>query len=318
MNRLKWGLTVVAIVVIAGIFFRLKNTSDEFTGKEFLFDTYCTVTVYGKNAEEAVSAVFERVSEIHNATNIFSADSEVSAINSAKKGEKVPVGEDVARILSVAQKVQKASDGAFDVSIAPIVLLWNFGGEGHVPSNEELEKALTVSGGEMVVFDSDARTVVKGDDAARIDLGGVAKGYAGDEAISVLKRFEVEGAIVDFGGNILCMGKNPNTETGLWRIGLQTPFAPTGEYNEEKILEIAEGAVVTSGNYQRYFEKNGTKYHHIIDPSTGYPVESDYNSVSVVADSGLVGDCLSTACFVLGREKGEVLAEEFGAEIYFD
>ena len=101
---------------------------------------------------------------------------------------------------------------------------------------------------------------------------------------------------------------------GKWRIGVQAPFEATGEYDEENIIEISEGAVITSGTYQRYFEKDGKLYHHIIDPSTGYPSEQEYSSVTVVTQSGLLGDCLSTACFVAGRDGAVKLAEAFGAK----
>ena len=120
---------------------------------------------------------------------------------------------------------------------------------------------------------------------------------------------------MDLGGNITVMGSNPNTKDGRWRIGMQKPYSPTGEFDE--VLEVATGAVVTSGTYQRYFERDGIRYHHIIDPHTGYPADRDYSSVTVVAESGLYADCLATACFVLGRDAGEILAEKFGAEIYF-
>ncbi|MBQ7097665.1 MAG: FAD:protein FMN transferase [Clostridia bacterium] len=317
MNKLRWGILAVVLVVCAALFFGFVLHNEEYTGQEFMFDTLCSITAYGDEAQNAVEAALERAREIHSITNGFSGDSEVSGINSAKAGEKVKISRDIAKILQTARKVETASNGAFDVSIASVVRLWNFDGEGRVPSEKEIAEALSRSGGEKFIMDFDEGLVIKKEDGILIDLGGVAKGYAADEAVKVLKEHGVQGAIVDFGGNILCFGKNPNSDDGLWRVGVQKPFAPLGEVDEENIIEVSEAAVVTSGTYQRYFEKNGEKYHHIIDTATGYPANREYSSVTVVAENGLVADCLSTACFVLGKEKGTELAKSFGAEIFF-
>ncbi len=318
MRHIKWSIVLVVFALVAGLGLKKLRTGNEVSKEKFLFDTFCNVTAYGKDAGIATDDVFERLEEIHGLTNVFSEDSEVFRINSAKAGEVVEVSDELAEILTVAQSVEVASGGAFDVSIAPVVMLWQFDGEGRVPDDTEIAEALAVSGSGIIMFDKEKKTVVKSHDEAKIDLGGVAKGYAGDEAVRILAEYEVSGAIIDLGGNICCIGKNPNTANGKWRIGVQTPFAATGEYDEENIIEISEGAVVTSGTYQRYFEKDGKTYHHIIDPKTGRPAQRDYSSVTVVVSSSLLGDCLSTACFVVGGEEAEKLAEEFGAEIFIN
>ena len=315
MKKLKWGFVIIIVLTLfAGLFYRSSLKNKGFERTEFMFDTQCTVTAYGKNAKAAAEAVFDRLAEIHNATNFFSDNSQVAMINNAAAGEEVEVGEDVAQILSVALEIGETSDGAFDVGIAPVTGLWDFTGVGSIPDNAEISQALENVGREKILFDKERKVVTKAVDSAKIDLGGAAKGYAGDVAIEVLEKFQIDGAVVDLGGNITVAGNNPNTKNGRWRIGMQKPYSPTGEFDE--VLEVATGAVVTSGTYQRYFEKDGVRYHHIIDPHTGYPAERDYSSVTVVAESGLA-DCLATACFVLGREAGQMLAQEFGAEIYF-
>lgn len=317
MNKLRWGIMAVALVACAALFFGVIWEKENFTGEDYMFDTRCTVTAYGENAQAAVEAALMRAREIHNITNVFSENSEVSVINSAKVGERVKISQDIAKILKTAKTVEEASNGAFDISIAPVVSLWDFGGEGRVPTEQEIAEALELSGGEKIIVDFNDGMVVKTDSMARIDLGGVAKGYAADEAVKVLRQYGVKGAIVDFGGNILCFGENPNSDDGLWRVGVQKPFAPLGEVDEENIIEVSDAAVVTSGTYQRYFEINGEKYHHIIDTATGYPANQEYSSVTVVTESGLLADCLSTACFVLGEEKGTKLAKNFDAEVFF-
>lgn len=315
MKKLSWGFAALIFVTfLAGLFYRNLSTNKGFERTEFLFDTQCTVTAYGDNAKEAVDATFERLGELHRMTDFFSQESQVAVINVAEADEEIFLEEDIANIIAVALDVAKGSEGAFDITVAPVVSLWEFSGEGRVPDEAEIADALENVGEDKLSFDGTAK-VTKACENVKIDLGGAAKGYAGDEAIKVLTEYGVSGAIVDLGGNISCIGQNPNTTDGKWRIGLQKPFSAMGEYDE--IIEIKEGAVVTSGTYQRYFEKDGKQYHHIIDPKTGYPAERDYSSVTIVAESSLYADCLATACFVEGETEGRALAEKYGAEIYF-
>ncbi|MBO4940710.1 MAG: FAD:protein FMN transferase [Clostridia bacterium] len=316
MKKFVWGFSAVLLLtVFAGLYFKgnLQNPGVEKT--EFLFDTYCSISAYGHDAEEAVDAVFEKLREIHKITDFYSEKSEISRINSAKKGEVITLGDDMYNIISAAKKVEEASDGAFDISLAPVSSLWEFDKDGRVPSDGEIKKALEICGGEAIVFDAATKTIIKNADDAKIDLGGAAKGYAGDVAVKILKSYGVGGAIVDLGGNICCVGENRDVRDKKWRIGLQKPFEVAGEYDQ--VVHIDEGSVVTSGTYQRFFEKDGKKYHHILDPKTGFPKETDYSSVTIVGESSLYGDCLATACFVLGKEDAEALAKEFGMEIYF-
>ncbi len=314
MRKLGWGFAILLVVtMVAGLYLGQQGENNMTEKTVFLFDTMCSVRAYGKNSEDAVERVVERLAEIHKKTDFFSDSSDVSKINSANAEIEVEVSQDVAKILAAAEEVRALSDGAFDVSIAPVVALWDFSGEGRIPSDAEIGEALELAanGGILV----NGNKITKAHSQTKIDLGGAVKGYAGDVAIEILKEFGVSGAIVDLGGNITAVGKNPETDDGKWRIGIQKPFAPTGEYDE--IIEIESGAVVTSGTYQRYFEKDGARYHHIIDPQTGKPVKRDYSSVTVISDSALYGDCLATACFVLGRDEGQALAAKCGAEVVF-
>ena len=316
MKKFVWGFSAVLLLTaFAGLYFNenLQNPGVEKT--EFLFDTYCSVSAYGHDAKEAVDAVFRELREIHNITDFYREGSEVSRINSAKKDEVITLSDHMFEIISVAKKVEAASGGAFDISLAPVSALWEFDKDGRVPSDIEIKNALEICGRDAIVFDAEKRTVVKNTDDAKIDLGGIAKGYAGDVAVKILKSYGVSGAIVDLGGNICCVGENRDVKDKKWRIGLQKPFEVAGEYDQ--VVHIDEGSVVTSGTYQRYFEKDGKKYHHILDTKTGFPKDADYSSVTIVGESSLYGDCLATACFVLGKEDGEALAKEFGVEIYF-
>ncbi len=317
MKKYMWaGAVILLLTVFVGLFFVNRKSGDQYTAERFIFDTVCSVTAYGDGAEEAVSKTFDRLEQIHSATNFYAENSEVSKINSAGAGEEIKLSRDLTEILDAAIKIQKESQGAFDITVASVTELWDFKNEGVVPEADKISAALEFVGGEKLIFDKENMTVTKAADEVKIDLGGVAKGYAGDAAIESLKACGVSGAIVDLGGNITCFGTNPNNKDGKWRIGIQKPFAPTGEY--ETVVEVSGGAVVTGGTYQRYFEKNGKKYHHIINPDTGYPAEQSYNSVTVVTDTGVYGDCLATACFVLGEKSGKALAEKYGARVYYN
>ncbi len=316
MRKFVWVFSAVLLLTIfAGLYFKEKLQNPGVEKTEFLFDTYCSVSAYGSDAKEALDAVFEELREIHEITDFFDKESEVSRINSAKKGEVITLSDHMYEIISAAKKVEEASGGAFDISLAPVFSLWEFDKDGRVPSDAEIKKALEICEKGAIIFDAEKRTIIKKYDEAKIDLGGAAKGYAGDVALEILKSYEVGGAIVDLGGNICCVGENRDVKDKKWRIGLQKPFDVAGEYDQ--VVQIDEGSVVTSGTYQRFFEKDGKKYHHILDPKTGLPKETDYSSVTIVGESSLLGDCLATACFVLGREDGEALAKEFGVEIYF-
>lgn len=315
MKKAKWiFVAVLTITLFTGLFYRYSTKSKGYERTEFLFDTQCTITAYGKEAKTAVDAAFERLTQIHDITNFYSEKSQVAYINNQKAENGIDVDKELAGILSAALEVGRSSQGTFDITIASVTELWDFKGSGRVPTDEEIQRNLEFVGTDKLQIDGEF-TLIKSADDVKIDLGGAAKGYAGDVAVNVLKEYDVTGAIADLGGNISCFGQNPNNSNGKWRIGLQKPFAPAGEY--EDVIEIEEGAVVTSGIYQRYFEKDGKTYHHIIDPKTGYPAEAEYSSVTIVSDSSLYADCLATACYILGKNEGKELADKYSAEIYF-
>lgn len=300
------------------IFFSLwyKNGSGgkTYESTEFLFDTLCRISASGKNSEAAAKAAFEKIEEINALTDFYSQNSEVSKFNAAKSGEKVKISAETAEILDKMLEISRETGGAFDPTVAPLSELWNFKEAKKPPEEEAVLKALEKVDYRKISLDKKNLTAEKSEDGIKIDMGASAKGYACDKAAEILRKYNVSG-IIDLGGNIGCVGKNPKEADGRYTVGLQTPFEPLGTY--EKTVAVSEKAVVTCGVYQRFFEYNGKKYHHILDLKTGFPKEEDYNAVTVVSSSSLEADCLSTACFVLGREKGNALAEKHGAEIYF-
>lgn len=300
----------LAVLMLCGCTMPAKG--GEYSDTRFLMDTVCTIRAGGKEAKAAVDAAFERIEEIAAAVDYYSDSSEVSAINRAEAGEAVPVGEDVSEILTAALDISEKSDGAFDITVAPLKDLWHISDGAHEPpAQADIDATLTHIGYKKITL-ADG-TVTKSDFETKIDLGGAAKGYAADRAAELLRNAGVSYALIDLGGNIYALGKNPNRSDGGWLIGLQKPFGQSGEYFTS--VTITEGAVVTSGTYQRFFEWDGTLYHHIINPKTGCPADSGISGASIVSDSALLADCLSTACMVLGEEDGRALAAEYGAEL---
>ncbi len=316
IKKIKILLSVILLAVLcAALYISSGRRAGEYSETQFLFDTECTVSAGGKNAEAAVNAAFERAAELDALFDYYSDSSIVSEINNASADVEIGIDADTASVLSMANQISEASGGAFDITIAPVKDLWNFSGEPSVPSSAAIQSALKSVNYNNFTLDSENNFLVKHNTFTRIDLGGIAKGYAADEAAKTLKESGVKYALIDFGGNVVTLGNNPKNKNGIWKIGIQKPFAPTGEYSE--IIEVTESAVVTSGIYERNFTENGILYHHILDPKSGYPVENGLSSVTVVHKSSAVADGLATACFVLGEEHGRELAEKFGAEVYF-
>ena len=196
------------------------------------------------------------------------------------------------------------SDGAFDISIAPVSSLWDFtSGEGTVPDSDAIAEALELVNYRDVMLEGNEIRFAK--EGMQLDLGAVAKGYIADRIKDYLLEQGVESAIIDLGGNILCVGNRPGGDP--FRIGLQRPFA---SYSETvATVEITDKSVVSSGIYERYFEEDGVLYHHILNPKTGYPYDNGLVSVTIISDESVDGDGLSTSCFALGLEKGMELVD---------
>ncbi len=289
------------------------NSAGEYSETRIMMDTVCTIRAGGDAAQAAVSAAFDRISQIEDLTSLYSEFSEVASINRAAADEKIPLSDDMTEILTTALDVCEKSNGAFDITVAPLKDIWSFSEGAMPPTDTEIKNALKHVGYEQLTLDTEGKTLVKSGSECKIDLGGAAKGYAADCAAEVLKEYGCDYAVTDLGGNIYVFGKNPARADGSWLIGIQNPYAANGEYSQT--VTLTDGAVVTAGSYRRYFEWQGKKYHHILNPETGYPSDSGISGASIKADSALLADCLSTACMVLGEAAGESLAKEFNTEL---
>ena len=278
---------------------------------EFAMNTVMSITAYGEKANEAISAAFREIKRIENLLNCHIDSSEVSLINKNAHLSPVEVSHETAYVLSKALQMSKKTNGAFDISVKPLVELWNVNAQNpKVPTDKEIDDALLNVGYQNIILNG--RLVSFKKEGVQIDLGGAAKGYCADRAVEVLKAHGIKNAILDLGGNIYALGKNEQGKN--WRIGLQDPGSERGGHFS--IEELSDRTAVTSGSYERYFEKDGKVYHHILNPKTGYPSDSGLISVTVISKNSFEADMLSTAIFVMGAEEFKKIAKEFDFEKY--
>ena len=277
----------------------------------FYLDTVITLTAYVENSQVLKDALDEcgRYERLLSRTV---EGSDVWRINHAK-GEPVEVSEDTMRILRCAQDISEKSAGAFDVTIAPVSTMWNFTQDPPMlPDAEEIARAVSLVDYSRMQLDGNTVTLPEG---MMIDLGGIAKGYIADRIKSYLADRGVKYAILSFGGNIVAIGSGKPDGTP-WKVGIRDIDKPTGEH---MLVSLNKGgSTVTSGTYERGFDLDGVRYHHLLSTETGWPVQNELASVTIFSESSMEGDALSTAAFVLGTEKGLKLIESLeGIEAVF-
>lgn len=264
----------------------------------FYFDTVITITLYDTKDESLLDECFSYCGEFEKQISRTIAGSEISRINTAA-GQPVKVSETTIELLKKGIYYGELTNGAFDITVAPLSTLWNFkNNPGNVPSETEISEALSHVNYKNIIIDGN--TVTLTDPQAALDLGGIAKGYMADYLKEYLLKNGVKSALINLGGNVLAIGSKP--DHSAFKIGIQKPFA------EQNIsitsVSAKDTSVVTSGVYERCFEVNETLYHHILDTSTGYPCNNGLYSVTILSTQSVDGDALSTACFALGLEDG--------------
>lgn len=222
------------------------------------------------------------------------------------------ISEDLAALLSEGLDITRESDGAFDIAIAPLTSLWDFTAEDpKAPDDAAIQKALPLCSSDGVTIDGQDITLPSDD--IQFDVGAIAKGYIADRLKDFLVKKGVKSAIINLGGNVLCIGSKPDGTP--FKIGIQKPFADRNE--TEAVMDITGKSVVSSGIYERCFKQGGKLYHHILNPQTGYPYENGLISVTIISDQSVDGDALSTTCFALGLEDGLKFAEKKGVHAVF-
>ncbi|MEO3947365.1 FAD:protein FMN transferase [Gorillibacterium sp. CAU 1737] len=270
--------------------------------------THC---VFGKNAEAALQAVKSEAARLESLLSCYRPESEISRINRSAGVQSERMSQDTYEVLAHAARFSTVCGGLFDVTIGPLVALWDYKNRSDLPEAARIREVLPLVHHQDLLLNSDAGTAELRRSGQSIDLGGIGKGYASAKILEVFKSFEVVSAYTNIGGNVAALGTKPDGT--LWSVGIQHPR------QENRLIgavSIADKAVVTSGDYQRYFvDRSGKRRHHILDPRTGYPAESGLASVTVVADDATAADALSTILFLAGMSQGMELLQRFsGAE----
>ncbi len=293
-----------------------KDGKGEYKEKSaFLMGTLIQARVYGDNAEEIIKECFDRISAIEGLMSINIPGTEIDKVNRNAGMEEVSVSPESFYVLGKAMEYAEITGGRFDPTVGPLVKLWGIGTENaRVPAPEEIKDILRLVGYQKLRLDPSDNGVYLEEAGMIVDLGAIAKGYAADEVAAIFKKHNVESAFVSLGGNVYVHGRKPNGNR--WRIGIQDPRSYSGDYMG--VIEVEDIAIVTSGDYERFFEKDGVRYHHILDTKTGYPADSGLISVTILCGSSIDADALSTSLFVLGLEEGMKLAESLeGVEAIF-
>ena len=278
-----------------------ESSPEPVQGTFFAMDTVMDFTIYGESG--LIDQSESLITSLESLVSVTDADSELYAINQTGSGM---LTEEASSLMEQALEICRRTDGALDLSIYPIVRAWGFTtGSYQVPDEAEIQALLPLVDYRKIQYDAATGTVTL-PEGMEIDLGSVAKGYAGQLAAQMLREHGVQSALLNLGGNVQTVGTKPDGSP--WQIGIKDP---QGE-DAMMVLSVEDQAVVTAGGYERYFEQDGQTYWHIMDPSTGHPADSGLISVTIVGDEGVVCDGLSTALFVMGLEKAADLWAQSG------
>lgn len=270
---------------------------------EFLMGTYVSLRVYDEGKEDVLDLAIDRIAELADKITVNEPGSEMDNVNKEAGKKTVTVSKDVFPLIERAAYYSALPNSGFDYTIGPVTDLWRIGfDDARVPEPEEIETALPLVNHEKVELNVDDQTVYLTEAGMKLDLGAIAKGYIADEVKKVFQDNGVTTAIIDLGGNIIVMGDSPNRDTGGFNVGVQDPFESRGSY--VAALNLKNQSIVTSGIYERYIEKDGEIFHHLMNPETGYPFENELASTTIISDDSIDGDALSTVVFGMGLEAG--------------
>jgi len=299
-------LLYIYVPIIALIVICATGCEKQFIESKFLMSTMVDITAVGDRGDchRAMKLAFEEIRRIDSLMNVYGENSEISRINRASGGSAVEVSADTLEVIERSLQYARLTNGALDVTVAPLMELWGFGGDSNqIPPDNQLEKTLSLVNYKKIIVDKNRSTIRLASPGMKIDVSGIAKGYAVDRAVQVLKQAGIQSALVNAGGDIYAIGSPQGR--GAWRIGIRHPRDAADLLG---IVELKNEAIATSGDYENFFEVNGKRYCHIMDTKTGKPVIGII-SVTIVADNTAEADALATAIFPLGAEGGMKLIE---------
>lgn len=285
-----------------------KTTIEPISKSELLMGTVVTVTIYDNSDETILDKVFTKVRDLEATLSINEEGTLVDKINENSGISPVKVDEETFALIKRGLEFSYISEGLFDITVGPLVKLWSIGlPEQKLPTQKEIDSVLPLINKDKLILDEENLTVFLEDKNMKIDLGGIAKGFTADVISEILSENNVNSAIIDLGGNIFAKGIKVNSSK--WKIGIQNPNSDRGSIIGS--ISVENKSVVTSGTYERYFEQDGVKYHHILNPQTGYPYENNISGITIVSDKSMDGDALSTSVFAMGVEKGLEFVNNF-------
>lgn len=322
-NKMYVFLAIILIGIISIILLMVSPLGKRSQGEviserqtKFFMGTVVEINLYGDKKElkkEKTEKIFQEVfNEIEALEDKFTSGKIIG-------GAPVILDDEVIYVVKKGVYFSEISGGAFDITIGPVASLWNIhpGQENKIPLTKDLDHALSLVDYKRIRFLGE-NTIQMEKEGMFADFGAIAKGYAADKCRDILKRNGIDHGIINLGGNVYALGTKPteNKKDKPWSFGIQDPFMDRGDF--VAIIKLEDQSLVTSGIYEKYFKEDGKIYHHIFDHQTGYPIENDLLSVSIIADESLDADALSTAVFAVGLEKGMEILEEYGkAEAIF-
>ena len=291
-------------------------------------NTVCSVNAFKNGTDKLYDELFARLAQIESDFSADKPTSQISQINAAAGLYPVAVSADVLYVIRMSLVFAKLSDGAFDPTVGPLVKLWGINTDhARVPAQSEIDALLPdvdwtqvrITTGKKLPrgtiipqnIINPAGSVFLPRKGMALDMGGIAKGFAADELVSILKKHKVKQAVIDLGGNVYVFGTK--ADKTQWRVGIKDPDDPEG--SPGIVLDLDNSSVVTSGVYERFFIQNGKRYHHILNPKTGYPAENGLKSVTIICESSITADALSTGVFILGKERGEELVRRIAKAV---
>ena len=292
-----------------------KTAANSAMDKTFLaLGTINNIRIFDNKKGKVLEKAIRRVAEIEDRMSAFMPESDISKINRHAGCGFQKIHEDTFNLIRKAIEFGTLSNGAFDITVRPLVELWGINKKGDfVPSDAEIQEVLRLVNYQDVILDENILGVSLKKPGQLLDLGGIAKGFAADEVKRILLENGIQSAMINLGGNVMAIGNRPDGQ--MWQIGIQNPLAPSGQYLG--ILSATDKTIVTSGSNERFFIKDGIRYHHIFDPRTGRPADSSLLSVTAVCSSSTEADALTTALFILGPVKSLLLRSKTRAEVIF-
>ncbi len=289
---------LLALLLLLSLLPGCGGQAEQAARTDYLLDTVVTLTLYGAT-EADLDAAFREIRRLSDLLDAYAPFSDLGWLQAAAGIKPVAVSPETMELLRFAKQMYERTGGYLDVTVGPLIDLWDIRNGGHSPTDGELSAALGQLGMDDLLLDETAGTAYLVRPGMRLDLGALAKGYIADKVKALMLERGVKSGVIDLGRNILLIGEKPGG--AAFSIGVQSPMN-SGDLL--RVLSLRDKSLVSSGTYERYFEQDGKRYHHVLDPFTGFPADTDLSAVTVLSDSSLWGDALSTACLLLGVDDG--------------